>query len=64
MNDEKLGSQPSKVVWQIRRVDADDLPETVAAEIELETHNESKEEKKEITDISGTETNTESDANK
>ena len=32
--------------------------------IEPETHNETKEEKEEITDISGTETSTESNANK
>ena len=37
---------------------------TVIAGIEPETHNESKEEKEEITDISGIETSTEPDANK
>ena len=38
--------------------------EIVIVGIEPETHNESKEEKEETTDISGTEISTESDANK
>ena len=64
MGDEKLGSEPNNVVWQISRVGADDLLEIVIVGIEPETHNEFKEKKEVITDISGTETSTESDANK
>ena len=40
------------------------MPGIVIVRIEPETHNEVKEEKKEITDISGTEISVESDANK
>ena len=64
VNDEKLGSQPSNGVRQISTVDADDLLETVTAGIEPDKDNESKEEKKEIKDISGTKASTESNANK
>ena len=64
VNDEKLGSQPGNGVRQISTVDADDLLETVTAGIEPETDNDSKEEKKEIKDISGTKASTESNANK
>ena len=64
MNAEKLGPEPSKVDRQIRAVGADNLLDTVTTEIELETHNESKKEEEEITDISGIETCTEPEENK
>ena len=64
VNDESLESQPGKEVRQIERVDADNSLETVTAGIDPEDDNESKEEKKEIKDISGTKDSTELNANK
>ena len=64
VNVEKPGSQPSNVVRQIRTVEANNSLETVTAVIDPEADNESKEEKKEIKDISGPESSIELKANK